>query len=99
VGLINQTGPLTLGLANVLAIPANGTLRWNKTRENKSTIWSHNTLVATMSKTRNFCGKMMLCPSTYLEESGASIASKDAVMFARGMILAHSARNIVQDPA
>jgi hypothetical protein len=47
-----------------------------------------------------FYGKdIVLLNSLYLEESSTSIASEDAVMFARGMILAHSAGNIVQDSA
>jgi len=36
VGLINQTGALTLGLANVLAIPANGALNTQEENSQQS---------------------------------------------------------------
>lgn len=50
--------------------------------------------MVTQSKSTIVISKII---KTYLEETSASIASKDTVMLAGRMILANSARNIVQD--
>ena len=35
----------------------------------------------------------------YLEESGAPVAGEDAVVLSRGVVGAHLARNVVENPA
>ena len=76
-----------------------------KEEENSQQIWSPNVPIEWV-KTRNLAflsrknqNLVFRSMFAYLEESSTSITCEDAVMFARRMILAHSAGNIVQDTA
>ena len=56
--------------------------------------------IKTGSKSIRICGKMFRIKKIYyLEEPSASIAGKDAVVFAGGVVGAYLAWDIVQDPA
>ena len=91
MSLVDQTGSLTLGLANVLAIPANRTL---KRGQKQSTVSSQ---LAELKTSQSRTCVIILTTINYLEESSTSIASENAVMFARRVILAHAAGNIVEN--
>ena len=91
MSLVDQTGSLTLGLANVLAIPANRTLKRGR---KQSTVSSQ---LAELKTSQSRTCVIILTTINYLEESSTSIASENAVMFARRVILAHAAGNIVEN--
>lgn len=80
VRLVHQTGAFALGLAQVLPIAADGSLR---EEQNKFQTSSSDEKKVTQ----------------YLEESGAAVAGKDAVVLAGRMVLAHSAGDVVEDAA